>query len=531
MGRAIEQFFLGANAGNCVLRLSLFLLLVPVIAEQPDPARADDNQDAASAAMQPFVIAKAHVDNRKPAASCGNSSPKDFAQAYYASNYLICLTKASNGSGNASLAADIGALNRACVAAFDQCIPPKNRVGVANICGKLGAMLSDKAKQVSAAVTAAASSTQGLVLFVSDEFKHAYESGFGADAPDFCNAKAWDMATKQVYATRCEALVNKQFSGLNAPQSACPLVRNYDSGARAACLASLDANLGTLKSNGKNLVGPNSDFCKSQQEWIRAHPCTVTSKTPIAGKEDSTPKIDCNTSPQKPPLGDRPDVVSTPLKSDDGPLKPPAGGSGGASMVKGSDPKTPPRITTALPKGGQSNSGDCKDQRGCGGVNMINGNTNEGPSEKIPNRGFGPKKALNFLQRGANRAPAVPARPVSSSGSNTSRSPGMGSSGNNSAMDRLGGMMSNSSINSVSSNQASSGIQGNGQRRPPVGSSGYNTSKPIPAAGSGGSVGSSGITTSRPIPSAPRTPAPRNDPIDYGGCAGCGRQQDDLHVR
>lgn len=436
-------------------------------------------------------------DQWKPPADCANFSPKD----YLANNYLACVTNATNATVAGSLASGLGAMRGACIAALDRCIDPKNR-GKSNegaTCDAMGRSLSDLANQVSAAMGTAAdlyTNSVGTAAFVSDAFQKAKDNGlaFGpaqSASPDFCSPDFWNSRMQSDYAAKCASFVNQQFPGMkaNARPNTCSSLQTPNSRATSACLISLNANLDGSAAAGKSLTGPNSVFCKAQQQLIKDNPCKLTYQTVIInGTPIQLPSgLKCNHF-EKLPFS----TIDFPLRKPDGTLK---------RMPWDDRPGA-----LRLPKGGQGSSG----------YNTVNSRTNTGdePLKKIPGRRQRP-----FI--GVTDVPP---------------SPGPGGGGSNSAMDRLGGGMGG--LDAISGNKVFTGpggLQVNAPRRAGSsgGSSGYNTSRQIPSApkpaASSSSGGSSGYNTSRPIPSAPRAPAP-DDRLDYGGCAGCGRDQD-LHVR
>ncbi|WP_068020035.1 hypothetical protein [Rhodoplanes sp. Z2-YC6860] len=550
-------------------------------------------------------------DKWKPAPSCGSFSPKD----YFANSYLACLPAAvqrPQGTINASLAN----MNSACEQAFDACIAPENRGKVPSTCAAMGKSLSDLANQVSASMGTAAdmySNTLGPAAFVSAAFEKAKQDGLkwglfkNTGIPDFCSPDFWSSAMQNSYVSQCSGFVNQQFPGMKASPAACSAIQTqaYDDRAGGSCRLSLQAALGAMQATGKNLVGPNSTFCKAQQKEIADNPCRITRtldfpEANVFGVVDPS-SIVCDPPSRRtdmphdnpllplPPSGDtfkpfpggmqRPDQVLFPpqgssgwsgvnnntnegtLRTFPGGIPKPGdillpGSSSGSNTTKATDPKIKPPILGALPKANSS---------GSSGVSMINGCSGNSPAAGCP-----PSKRQRVI-RVPRGTPALVDRGP----------PNAGSSGSNSAMDRLGGGgMGN--LDAISGNRTftSGPAKIDVPRRPPVrtgnssGSSGISTSKPIPGSGGGGPVkpssssggssgystskagnagGSSGISTSRPIPSgnsggssgastsrpapaptrpsAPRPPAPRNDPIDYGGCAGCGQKKDDLIVR
>jgi hypothetical protein len=353
----------------------------------------------------------------KPAPDCpqftATFTPKDYTTGYFANNYLTCLPAATQRP-QAAVNASIPSMNGACETALNRCI--NNVSGVRSTCAAMGDSLSDLANQVNAGMGTAAdmyTSTMGPAAYVSDQFKKAKEGGlaFGADPkhglPDFCSADFWNAAMQNGYVNECAGFVNKQFPGMKPNASACTAIQTqaYNNRAESACRFSLSANLEGSHAAGKDLVGPDSTYCKAQQKLIEDNPCKLTGKTvvvPGSGQTFLDPTgIDCRR--QKLPFETGPGGLaiipqltlprggdtrqSFPNAMHPDQLFPPSGGGHGGIGLNGGDRMTPPPVVGGLPNGGQgegqAKSGDCKDPRGCGGFNMVNGNTNEG-AQNIP---------------------------------------------------------------------------------------------------------------------------------------------------
>jgi hypothetical protein len=246
---------------------------------------------------------------------------------------------------------------------------------------------------------------------------------------------------------------------------ACPLSTNA-SAARNACLASLDASLAASAAKGESWGGPNSDYCKKQNEWIAANPCAVLS----AGKPIPIPsggslediKIKCGHRITMP----RPNISSLPPPK----LRPkPKGSRTGPDVVIHQPPKRvkPPSHNT-LPSPPRRNS-NIMDTLGAA---TINGR-------------------LDSVSGNSGYTPAITApKPCLTCGG---------------LKPRPGGPITGPIV----------------ANPPKGGSGGYNTTKPIPTTPKGGS---GGYNTSKPIPKTsppPSSPSP-DDFIEYGGCSSCG---------
>ncbi|MEW6451308.1 MAG: hypothetical protein AB1490_11690 [Pseudomonadota bacterium] len=441
----------------------------------------------------------------KPAADCGSFSPK----AYFANNYITCLPVAAQRP-QASLNASISAMNNSCAAAFNRCIAPENRGSVASTCAAMGQSLSDLANQTSAAIGTAAdlyTSTLGPAAYVSEVYKKAKDGGlaFGPDPkngrPDFCSADFWNSAMQNGYADKCTSFVNQQFPR----PAACTGIQSQRSGARteSACRFSLSASLEGSKAAGKDLVGPNSAFCKAQQKLIEENPCKLTGKpivVPGSGQTFIDPtEMDCRL---RPGFKTNPGGVATLPKPDDRKK----------SLQPGGTPKIYDEIL------------------------------------QLPGGGGTLKKAPKVTSPGREVIDAAKKQPRS---------------GNiNSVMDSLSGAIGDRAINSVSGNSGYTAPQAGPSRQNPQtpriiatpsvsgapkgsgspsgpsgGSGGASPSRPIPGPpttmpGRPPSGVTAGTNTSRPIPRPPKSAPVFDGPIDYGGCAACGpKKEERLNVR
>jgi hypothetical protein len=497
-----------------------------------------------------------------PPADCG-SSPSDYAKGVYANDYLACVTDATNASvaGPISTAAS-AAMQNTCVADLDHCIDPKNRgkSNEASTCSAMFGSLSDLSNQVSSAMGTAAdayTNSAGVIGFVSAQFQHAKDNGlaFGpasSGMPDFCSPDFWNSNMQSQYEAKCAGFVSQQFPSVSksaTPAKACQPLATMNNRATSACAISLRATLDGSAAAGASLTGPGSVFCQAQGQLMKDNPCKFTKpRIPIDPAGQTIPDLsglDCNNGPWKPTAGGP--VIPFPKPPTFGPVgssgsigvlpfdpKLPIGGlpnfpvsSSGSNPINPNNPKLPPPIVSGLPKGGigggQGRSG------GSSGVTEANGCSGNSPAADCPPQRGAPKKPpsiLGALPKGGNSSgsngvegnsgnsptvkiltnpttttknaartiPIAPVRP-SISVTNTQRSPGLGSSsGTNSAMDRLGG------------------------------------------GGFGGSGSSGGFAGSRRAPSptqpsAAKPPAPSNGPVDFGGCPGCGRQNNGVIVR
>jgi hypothetical protein len=169
--------------------------------------------------------------------------------------------------------------------------------------------------------------------------------------------------------------------------------------------------------------------------------------------------------------------------------------------------------------------------QGSSGTSMIDGRTGNAPittRQTIPGKGK-PQDAAPKLRPSPKQNPAVAVRPGGSSGTNLS-------SGGNSAIDRLSGDGMGGGFRGVGSSGSNGVVAAPGRKLPPggtstnvinsrpMGSSGFNTSRPI---NNNNSMGSSGFNTSRSGGSSGTNTVKSSGPdrnIDYGGCAGCGKQ-------
>ncbi len=416
----------------------------------------------------------------KPAADCGSFSPKD----YFANNYLTCLPAAAQRPP-ASLNASISAMNNSCAAAFNRCIAPENRGSVASTCAAMGQSLSDLANQGSAAIGTTAdlyTSTLGPAAYVSEVYKKAKDSGlaFGPDPkhglPDFCSADFWNSAMQNGYVDKCKSFVNQQFPLMKASPSACTAIQSQRSGARteSACRFSLSASLEGSKAAGKDLVGPNSAFCKAQKTLIEENPCKLTGKplvVPGTGHTFIDPtKMDCGLRPafKTDPAG----IAGLP-KPD----------GGGGTLKKAPKVLTSPALEVIdaakkQPRPGNINSvmDSLSGAMGDRAINSISGNSGYTAPQAGPSR----------------QNPRIIATPSVSGAPKGSGSP--------------------------------SGPSG--------GSGGTNTSRPIPGSPTTMPGRPPSGVTAGTNPSRPK-PAPVFDgPIDYGGCAACGpKKEERLNVR
>jgi hypothetical protein len=396
----------------------------------------------------------------KPPADCATFSPA----SYMADHYAACLTKAVDAA--ASNTQDTGPMYDACVGALSRCVAPgpDNQHKVQQACTAMGTSLTDMARQTAAAIKTAADTYTGFggpAAYVNKLFEAAKKDSFGAASPDFCSPNFWDAGQKQAYATGCQKFVEARFPqpGRMSP-GACPLVTNT-SASRNACLASLDASLAASAGQGESWGGPNSDYCKKEQEWIAANPCAVLS----AGKPFLFPsgfklddiKIKCGHLITMP----HPKGLPAPK------LQPkPKGSRTGPDVVIHQPPKrSKPSGTNTLPTLPHRDS-NIMDTLGAatsnGGIDQISGNNGYTPAITAPK----PCLTCGGLKPGSGgHGPVVPAQP----------------------RRRPGGIAHGPPIVVK-----------------PKGGGGYNTSKPI---------------SSPPKSSSPGGP---DDLIDYGGCSSCG---------
>jgi hypothetical protein len=493
-------------------------------------------------------------DDWKPPEYCAGMSPK----GYFASNYLTCVSRASNAASPASLAGNTGALNSTCEQKFLGCVAPDKRGGmasqVASACTAMGKSLDDLANQISAA--------KGTAAYVSGLFKEAQKDGFGFGDRDFCDPNFWDPGTRQVYAISCRGFVNQQFP--MAPASSCGLP-NYSDGATAACLTSLQARLDANAAQGKPLTGPNSDYCKAQQQYVAEHDCglkaTGSQIVIVGGKEVTLPsKWECTKRVSVP--FQTPGIISIPLNPNGDTLRPPPGGRGidvgrevgilrgggvatnppvgssGISTVNPNDPKIPaafpapvggghgpvvlPPLRPGLPLGAPpmkppTTAGLPKGGGGSSGVSMVNGCSGNAPAAGCP-----PSKGGSGSGKGGGGSSGISM--VNGNTNSPTTKSGTSKSGGSSGVSMINGNSGNSPTTkpSTSKSGGSSGVSmingnsGNAPRlspafkdtprmapiitaRPPVSSSGTNSAMDRLGGGSiGGVSGGGGGAARRP---------------------------------
>jgi hypothetical protein len=340
-------------------------------------------------------------------------------------------------------------------------------------------------------------STMGPAAFVSDQFKKAKEGGlaFGADPkhglPDFCSADFWNAAMQNDYVKNCSGFVNQQFPGMKPNPSACTAIQTqaYENRAESACRFSLNANLEGSKAAGKDLVGPDSAYCKAQKKLIEDNPCKLTGKTvvvPGSGQTFLDPTgMDCGRKT---------------LPFDRGP--------GGVATI--------PQLTLPPSPGARR---------------KFPGGT---PSAAIPLPSAGGKAPPNRKRfPNSNRVGGVIQAPKSMRDA-AKGLVGPGSGGSNSAMDRLGGLMGDTAIKGVSGNSSTGVPQvGGGRPRGPSGGAITLGGRPrhpahLPsgvAGGPGSAPGGLNVprrdASPKRAPSAPASSGSPDDLVEFGGCSSC----------
>lgn len=413
-------------------------------------------------------------DEWKAPRDCGSparESPTD----YLANHFLACLPKAAalNVSGRG---ADTAKLKADCNSYFNRCTDPKKRGAVAEACNAMSASLSNLSDQTSNGVKAAAQAYTDIGIGMASIANDAYKSWQSGNLNDLCDANFWQNS-ENVYAQKCAAFVNGPFplaptSSPGGGTNACSAIPTPSRDAsKQACIASLRAASAAKKGA---LAGPDSDLCKKQKEYFAAHPCTYeTSQRTVPGsgqKFDEPKNINCREK-LRPNFQNRttPDVL--PKQSAPGTLR------------------TLPGVQSATPRVLPSNAG-----------------ARQSPAGQILNRG-------------------------------------------RSAVDTLGDAMSENSFGNVAGNAGGPALSRHpssvpsGPRILPAKSSGNGgvgaidggkpplTSKGIPrnSGGSGGigmvngASGNAPVTKGKSQSSGNAASRFDNEPIDYGGCAGCGK--------
>jgi hypothetical protein len=411
-------------------------------------------------------------------------------QKYFVNHYLACASKAADLTLSSFGGIDTSDLNRKCTENFNQCVDPQNRsrAGLDKMCASMGTTLQDMARKSAEAQRSAAQAYAARFDpndLAERGYKEALKKEFFADVDDFCNASQWQTLESQA-AGKCSLFVGKVFPPVKAGAggASCPLT-TVGSGAVVACREAFKARFASTAS----VVGPDSEYCKKQTEWIKAHPCEVNSKG-TTWSQDGNYKwenitIDCNIRREPgpgnggivilPPQLDPPDGRRQTGNGPGVPSLPNLGGSSGFNLVKNPPdsaiPRQDPNAPVAVPVLRLKPADKVPGPRAVVGKPPSTGSSGSNNSRRATGSKGSHPAAANGI-------------PAGSSGSNTARG-----SNSNSAMDRLGGL-GGGNINSVSGNVAS-GAPGGGGRRAPAGSS-------APSGGSGPSGGSSGSYTSRP---------------------------------